>query len=203
MHENEIPADKAQLYAMFGIAGSISMMLVLVIGLSLWAVRAEQNGELRIAHSKASQAEARITLAWLYAAEKTMYAQAKRYQLNLGHLESDTWHRDTYVIAFDPACAQQHEGSDVVWNSLPPTADRIPASTSAPLELPQEPTPQTLPLSSLQNALAQMTRGRPCRDPKTGFTAYAIGNLDDDPTYDIWMIDENKNLVNLVSDLTQ
>ncbi len=35
----------------------------------------------------------------------------------------------------------------------------------------------------------------------SGFQTFAIGNIDADPVPDIWMIDENKKIVNLVNDL--
>jgi hypothetical protein len=34
-----------------------------------------------------------------------------------------------------------------------------------------------------------------------GFQTFAIGNIDGDPVPDIWMIDENKNMVNLLNDV--
>ena len=41
---------------------------------------------------------------------------------------------------------------------------------------------------------------------KTGdsssFTATAKGNLDDDTALDIWTIDQNKNLQNIINDIT-
>ena len=41
---------------------------------------------------------------------------------------------------------------------------------------------------------------------KTGdsssFTATAKGNLDDDTVFDIWTIDQNKNLQNIINDIT-
>jgi len=36
----------------------------------------------------------------------------------------------------------------------------------------------------------------------SGFKAVAIGNIDGDPTCDVWTIDENKNLVNVTNDVS-
>lgn len=35
----------------------------------------------------------------------------------------------------------------------------------------------------------------------TGFTAVATGNIDGDPTCDVWTIDENKTLLNVTNDV--
>ncbi|RMH06731.1 MAG: prepilin-type N-terminal cleavage/methylation domain-containing protein [Nitrospirae bacterium] len=37
----------------------------------------------------------------------------------------------------------------------------------------------------------------------TGFTAVAIGNIDGDPTCDVWTINEQKTLVNVINDVSQ
>ena len=36
----------------------------------------------------------------------------------------------------------------------------------------------------------------------SSFTATAKGNLDDDTALDIWTIDQNKNLQNIINDIT-
>ena len=36
----------------------------------------------------------------------------------------------------------------------------------------------------------------------SSFTAIAKGNLDDDTALDIWTIDQNKNLQNIINDIT-
>jgi len=36
----------------------------------------------------------------------------------------------------------------------------------------------------------------------SGFTAVAIGNIDGDPTCDVWTIDEGKTLVNVINDVS-
>ncbi len=38
-------------------------------------------------------------------------------------------------------------------------------------------------------------------DFTTGFTAFAVGNIDGDATCDVWSIDQNKNLVNSTNDV--
>ncbi len=37
---------------------------------------------------------------------------------------------------------------------------------------------------------------------QSGFTAVAIGNIDGDPTCDVWTINEGRNLVNVVNDVS-
>ena len=39
-------------------------------------------------------------------------------------------------------------------------------------------------------------------EDSSSFTATAKGNLDDDTTLDVWTIDQNKNLQNVMNDIT-
>lgn len=167
---------------LFAILGSIAGLAVLTGGI-YWLVTSELKGF----QNKSYQSEAKITLSSLYTAQMITKAEHDFYSSDLqhgdlapqsmrysyGYVQASTSSEQTQALGIDP---QRH------FQMSEQSASRDEAEAEALLERMRELCPD-------------------CVVSESGFKAFAFANIDGDPDWDVWTIDQDKNLQHLHNDL--
>ncbi len=182
MNKNSAPQKSKLGVWLLAIFGSLAGVGALVGGTS-WLISSELSGH----RSKAQQSEAKLTLTTLFTAQMLIKAEHDFYASDLQHGDmtpSSTRYSYGYVQA-SPANEQtQALGMD----------PQRHFQLSELSESRDEADPETL--------LARMRELCPdCVVTESGFKAFAFANLDGDADWDVWTIDQDKNLQHVQNDL--
>jgi hypothetical protein len=167
---------------LFAIFGSIAGLGVLAGGI-YWLVTSELEGF----QQKSYQSEAKITLSSLYTAQMLTKSEHDFYSSDLqhgdmapqsmrysyGYVQASAASEQTQALGIDP---QRH------FQISEKSAGHEGAEADALLERMREICPD-------------------CVVSDSGFKAFAFANLDGDPEWDVWTIDQDKNMQHLRNDL--
>lgn len=142
-------------------------------------------GELSIYfRAKFIQKSAKVALLNLVSLQNENKTKQKRYSYDLKHLMKDGKGTFAYVFGFSKACTKKYESA------------KNAASTSLALF---ESEYKDVSSRTKKNISSFFYKGKPgdCYDPKYGYEAFAVTNLDPQNTakLDIWKINQDGNLI--------
>ena len=141
---------------------------------------------------RSKMAEAKANLSGLWVAERSFFGEYGHYSTDL--VAVNWWPDDSprYVYGF---AAESREGEAELAKQIP-GYDPSRRATDHPGVVGSPPRFSTakMPRAALP-ADARVSR--------EAFLAAAAGNLDDDPTLDVWTMDHEKKLVNVVNDCVE
>lgn len=188
---DEAKAKRSDLTCLFWLLGGFVALGVALL-VALVAIAVENS---RTFNCRAKQSEAKTNLSGVFTAEKAFYGEYDSYSTDL---ETVNWWPDGSPVYLYGFAAASHDQEDELRKVIP-GYDPNRASTDYPAVIGQTPRYSVTRMAGLVRALlppnALLTQ--------RAFTAAAIGNIDGDPTLDVWTIDESKHLVNLVNDCVQ
>jgi type IV pilus assembly protein PilA len=190
----EEKSRRSDLTCLFWVLG---FFVFLGVGLlvALFAVAYENS---RTFHCKSRQSEAKTHLSGIFTAERAFFGEYDSYSTDL---VSVNWMPDGtpfYLYGF-AAASTDHEAE---LRAVIPGYDPNRASTDHPAVIGTQP-----PLYSTARMASQgLTRALLPADATltaSSFTAAAVGNIDGDATLDIWTMNEEKHLTNVLNDCVQ
>ncbi|HRK07507.1 MAG TPA: hypothetical protein PLZ57_07030 [Pseudobdellovibrionaceae bacterium] len=167
---------------LFAIFGSIAGLGVLAGGV-YWLVTAELEGF----QHKSYQSEAKITLSSLYTAQMLTKAEHDFYSSDLQHGDMAPQSlRYSYGYVQASAASEQTQALGIDPQRHFQISEKGAGDDATEAEALLERMRQICP---------------DCVVSESGFKAFAFANLDGDPEWDVWTIDQDKNLQHLRNDL--
>ena len=152
---------------------------------------------------KSLQSEAKTNLSGLFTAEKAFFGEYNTYSTDL---VSVNWYPDGGVRYAYGFCNQYPDAEIPGISEHDPSRNHTlrpdviqPAGSSSPRYFNKQQPPIVDPCALLQ----EVAPGEAFEVRPTSFRVFAIGNLDADATYDVWSVDEIKQLVNLRDDFRE
>ena len=159
--------------------------------------------EERLERANGIRSSMKVSLAALYAAQKSFYSEYARYSTDFNALgyspEDETFrHKTGFLKTFTPLEPTSETEARSRQVSSFDELDAYYRERDPNGRLPFSPETESL---DLEDAARFCRKG--CTASETEFEILSAANLDDDPELDVWLIDETKMLVHVNDDLAQ
>jgi len=172
------------------VVGVTTVVCIFFWAVGVWLMFPERNPALSLA---AQQSEARSQLRALAEKQKQHFQRSGRYEYDFEAIGFRPSPPIKYVVGFPTKCASLYSTPTAVISSL----ELISRGVAS-----QDKSIRTMTAEERERIATQLDRFEQhnCPDPKTGFVAIAVGNIDQDSGFDIWTINESFELMQVEAD---